>query len=514
MVAPGSTYESTHADVRNGVIMKNGQAGQLGQVNVYSKVTSQNNGLSSTDFTFMLQDPTNNNAAVTLENWGMQFFDFDVDKDQTLNEQMCINFNQFDKDSQFSMVPTNPDLKVESSDKKGCDGTNVAGGSISVESHGVGFLCDNPSSHSDMDNITCTQCLSSSSCNLQRNADLFPVHPDSRVVGVGFKDQSKFTLRFTLKCNKPQGQDCTRNFLFGGINNACKKCDLSQQPVTIQPLALTDVVENNLGNLGPNNGDEKQIRYSKVGTTLAGTQYDLIIEAVNGDRDPYLTFNPSKNGIAGPGVGSINLATAVPSGATSAVTNTRFKFSYVETGTLKPVTPQKIVWTIMDLDRDDKKTLHESICVDVSQIHMHKDAEHAIPGYIVNPLGELVKDGGIDVNTLDVKVTHSKKGCDGTGHKGSYVIQSKEVGFQCDNPTASALGVVSCDQCFGQTQCVNKGQYFPIMQSKRVVSIQVWERSSFTVDLGVECIKPGGQTCTRNLIFRAVSKEAKPCPVY
>merc|ERR1712032_1116025 len=61
-----------------------------------------------------------------------------------------------------------------------------------------------------------------------------------------------------------------------------------------------------------------------------------------------------------------------------------------------------------------------------------------------------------------------------------------------------------------------KGQFFGvngIHPIDRLIATRYLKKSSIRVSLGIECLKPGGKTCTRNFVFRADYQNIKKkCP--
>merc|ERR1712048_1418232 len=154
-VAPGSTYKSIYADVRNG------PNGKLGEINIDVPVTASNGGLVMTTFEFEIQDSITGDPLV-MDEYFVSFFDLDVNKQMNLHERICIDFDQFDEDK--STLPKGGDVKVTTSDLKTCDGKASKTGSVLLESQGVGFLCDNPKQFDDLADITCDKCFNKQQC--------------------------------------------------------------------------------------------------------------------------------------------------------------------------------------------------------------------------------------------------------------------------------------------------------------------------------------------------------------
>jgi len=212
VVAAGSTYASQFN-------FRNGLSGQLGQINIDVEVTTANNGLEMTDFTFIVQDSATG-VEMKLDDWEMGFLDLDVNKAENLHERLCINNDEFDLTSAF---PINTDIKITNA-ATDCAGQASQSGSVTLESQGVGFLCDNPTSLSDLADVTCADCsqFSAAQCAKQSIAKFFPIKRSGRVGSIGLVERNDFTVSFGINCEKPLGESCNRNFLFSGFINGCE----------------------------------------------------------------------------------------------------------------------------------------------------------------------------------------------------------------------------------------------------------------------------------------------------
>jgi hypothetical protein len=282
---------------------------------------------------------------------------------------------------------------------------------------------------------------------------------------------------------------------------------LKQSCKVVTPLAIdaANLKDNNLGGLGPKTGP-KRIQYAKVGKSANNKFFDLIVETVGSG---YLSFNTANNGLSKK-VGRINVATKVSS--SRQYTTSKFKFTFVDSDKGNPVSLEQFVFRFFDLDRDEKLTLHESICLDLEQI---------------NPLGG-TKIPNLEYSTQDKKFVTSStvnkevltkyelKTCSGTSSaKGSVKVSGEKVGFACDNPTSEAFKTIECTdaKCFGQGICDRKrGKYFPINQANRALLVEMNDRSSFDAHFELECLKSVGETCTRNFEFTVTYLDSSSCP--
>jgi hypothetical protein len=102
-----------------------------------------------------------------------------------------------------------------------------------------------------------------------------------------------------------------------------------------------NVVENNLDGVGPNVDDKQALRYRNVAAggqeAFAGDfNIDLVVTASEGYQNP----DPTKNGING-NFGSITQQCS---------TTSSFKFTFVKSGTMEPVTMASFMFSVFDLD--------------------------------------------------------------------------------------------------------------------------------------------------------------------
>jgi len=216
-VAPHQSYLSIFADVRNGL---SAAGSSLGNINMDVEVTNLNGGMGQTDFAFTIQDSLTGDDIV-LEDFEFRFYDFDVNKAENLHEFICVNNDEIDTDE--STLPKASDFKVTAEDKKGCDGKPHSAGSTKIEGHGVGFLCDNPKSSSDLADVPCSKCFNAIQCGMDKFKKFFPIKRSERVATAVVKDSSTFTITLGVNCQKNVGENCNRNFIFSAFYDACKK---------------------------------------------------------------------------------------------------------------------------------------------------------------------------------------------------------------------------------------------------------------------------------------------------
>jgi len=216
-VAPGETYLSNFADIRNGLSAKDSS---LGNINIDCDVTKTNKGYGMTKFMFKIQNSLTGDELV-LDRFEFQFFDFDVNKKQTLHELVCMDHDQFDAKS--STLPSNDQVKLTESDTKDCQGKANKAGSVTLEGHGVGFLCDNPKKSSDLADVPCFPCFTKEQCKKPSVNKFFPIKRSLRVAKFVFKQRSRFSITLGISCEKDAGENCNRNFIFTGFHNVCTK---------------------------------------------------------------------------------------------------------------------------------------------------------------------------------------------------------------------------------------------------------------------------------------------------
>jgi len=206
--------------------------GNLGEINIDVPVTANNGGVEMTDFIFTIQDSLTG-VELALNDFEVTFFDFDVNKAQTLHERLCINNDQFDRSR--SSFPSS-DVRVSESKSLDCEGRTSQFGSVSLESEGVGFLCDNPQSAQDLSDVACDTCFHPQQCAKAKISQFFPIKRAGRAAKIALKYRSKFTVSLGINCKKSIGETCNRNFLFTATARSCKG---NMAPMTTAAPATT-----------------------------------------------------------------------------------------------------------------------------------------------------------------------------------------------------------------------------------------------------------------------------------
>jgi hypothetical protein len=126
-------------------------------------------------------------------------------------------------------------------------------------------------------------------------------------------------------------------------SDSCLPCDICTSSTSVD---LSNVVQNNLGGLGPDAGDE-EIRY-KNAIDLNGRKVDVVLTA----QGEYKTPKPQKNGNSPAGFGKFTMKTK---------SSTNFKFSFLDSETNEPVGVKDLALTFYDLDQAKKTQQKETI---------------------------------------------------------------------------------------------------------------------------------------------------------
>jgi hypothetical protein len=129
------------------------------------------------------------------------------------------------------------------------------------------------------------------------------------------------------------------------INNPelCLPCSICSQATSVD---LSNVMQNNLGGLGPDEGDE-EIRY-KNAIDVNGKKVDVVLTAEN----TYSTPKSSINGVTIGGFGRFTM---------KAKTSTKFKFSFLDAETNEPVAIPDLALTFYDMDQGRNGKQQESV---------------------------------------------------------------------------------------------------------------------------------------------------------
>jgi len=126
-------------------------------------------------------------------------------------------------------------------------------------------------------------------------------------------------------------------------SDSCLPCDIC---ATSKAVDLSNIVQNNLGGLGPDTGAE-EIRYSNA-IDIDGRKLDVVLTALG----EYKTPKPEKNGNSPAGFGKFTMKTK---------SSTNFKFQFVDSETGEPVGVKDLALTFYDLDQAKKTQQQETI---------------------------------------------------------------------------------------------------------------------------------------------------------
>jgi len=156
------------------------------------------------------------------------------------------------------------------------------------------------------------------------------VEADAQLNAVGGAELEAAMMNPEATCNVNKGDSCL----------PCNICTSSTK------VDLSNVVQNNLGGLGPDSGAE-EIRY-KNAIDLDGRKVDVVLAAEN----TYGTPKSSVNGNSDGGFGVFTMRTK---------TSTNFKFSFVDANTEEPVGIKDLALTFYDLDQAKNTRQQEKI---------------------------------------------------------------------------------------------------------------------------------------------------------
>lgn len=276
---------------------------------------------------------------------------------------------------------------------------------------------------------------------------------------------------------------------------------------------------SNLGGLGPDTSQPQEMRFSKIGTTADGTEFDLVVKALD---DTYFSFRPEQHNHVETEL-SFNVNLGILNTATDNTVGTELEFSFVDQ-TNNPVALDALAFSVLDIDHDDKLSLHEKVCVDLDTVNL---ANTVIPGFDSLALKTFSVPSVPGFTSSQVTTTYkSTEACDGSANTnlGSVWVQSNQVGFLCDNPDpGQGLKNVMCGtDCFNTKKCEKKDEFFGLMdqngdactkgssgcdfqhgipQAARIVKTAYEQVSSFRLTVELFCKKGPGEECNRNMIF-------------
>lgn len=192
-------------------------------------------------------------------------------------------------------------------------------------------LCSDQKAHGDTIHKDCIYDVCSS------------VDEKSRLLAVAGAELESATLNSEAKC--------------AVSTEHCMPCTIC---ATSTEVDLSNVVQNNLGGLGPDEGAE-EIRYANA-IILDGRTLDVVLTA----ESEYKTPKPTRNGAKG-GFGVFT---------TKAKTSTDFKFTFVDSSDGSPVAVKDLALTFYDMDEGKKGRQKESISVcNSEEVYTTSDTE-------------------------------------------------------------------------------------------------------------------------------------------
>jgi len=151
-------------------------------------------------------------------------------------------------------------------------------------------------------------------------------------VQVRYEKISKFTATYAIVGGGNKGN---RQMFFAGLGALPEKCEATKCVVKEDcALSFHNVVQSNLGGVGPNTGAE-ELRFGSI-CNVSGHEIDLVVTAAT----PYSANNAANNGVSGV-YGNINLLGG---------TKVDLKFQFVKQGTLEPVSLASTDLTMFDMD--------------------------------------------------------------------------------------------------------------------------------------------------------------------
>lgn len=128
-------------------------------------------------------------------------------------------------------------------------------------------------------------------------------------------------------------------------SDSCEPCDICSSATSVD---LSNVVQNNLGDLGPGAG-AAEIRY-KNAVDIDGKKIDVVLTA----ESPYKSPKPTKNGNTGDGFGRLLMWPKA---------STDFKFEFQDAATGEPVAVKDVALTFYDLDEAKNSLQRETVSV-------------------------------------------------------------------------------------------------------------------------------------------------------
>lgn len=123
------------------------------------------------------------------------------------------------------------------------------------------------------------------------------------------------------------------------------------------------VTSNNLGGMGPNEGDPEELRYQAIARLSDGRDVDLVVTT----ESPYTRVKSAMNGKGKKGLGKINLENGQ---------GVELKFRFESTLTGHPVAVPAFMFSVADLDEGENGNGRETLMIDgFEQYYLTADTE-------------------------------------------------------------------------------------------------------------------------------------------
>lgn len=229
------------------------------------------------------------------------------------------------------------------------------------------------------------------------------------------------------------------------IGDACRPCDLCAR-TSATPVDLSNVVQNNLGGLGPDDGAE-EVRYNNA-IDLNGKKLDVVLTVEGG----YSAKKPQKNGYADGGFGRITMQPK---------SSTDFKLTFVDATTGQLVSVPDLALTFYDLDQGKNGNQQERISVcGAKEVYTTSDTEldHQSSG-VCNTLTSTTRGTGKDNprQANDITKMQAARSATFEFHSRASISFSAGIlkkGKAPRNIMFSFESAVACGSSDGENQCV------------------------------------------------------------
>lgn len=225
-------------------------------------------------------------------------------------------------------------------------------------------------------------------------------------------------------------------------SDLCEPCDICASATSVD---LSNVVQNNLGGLGPGTG-EPEIRY-KNAMDVDGRKIDVVLTA----ESPYKSPKPNKNGNTGDGFGRLLLWPKA---------STDFKFVFQDAATGEPVAVKDVALTFYDLDEAKNSLQRETVSVcGAKEAYTTADTEleHKTTG-LCHSFTSTTKGTGKDNPTKPDDLTRAQAARSVTYefHSKASITFTAQLSRKGRNPRPflfSFASPVACGTAEAETQC-------------------------------------------------------------